>query len=339
MFLIYFHVDNAINSVTSQNNFHDIADWWDLRAKPEIKDFCIGYSIQRKQSRNQAKQFLLARLHQALKSRNWEEVARSREELNGILNMDARGFLVRSRFQQNAEDERSSVYHSARELKNNKQSVNALKINGVVEHNESIIEKEVIRYFNALFNGCHNSAMVDTGCSFVPKNEHLAEMLQYLTKMDPHDSQLMEGHITLDELEYVVSHCSANKSPGLDGLSYEFYQTAWPLIKETFVKVIQCQIDRVRLIESNKMGATRLCSKVDGVPTVEELRPITLLNCDYKIMSKVLVQRMKPVLPNVIKSGQLCTVGKKNILFGLNNIISSVFYSNKKNMGAKLRLL
>ena len=45
---------------------------------------------------------------------------------------------------------------------------------------------------------------------------------------------------------------------------------------------------------------------------------------------------MKPILPQVIKSGQLCTVGKKNILFGVNNVISSMLYANQKNVGACL---
>ena len=108
------------------------------------------------------------------------------------------------------------------------------------------------------------------------------------------------------------------------------------MINVTFVKVIQCQLARGRLVESDTEGATRLCSKVNGVPKVDELRPITLLNCDYKILSKLLVLRMKPILPKVIKSGQLCTVGRKNILFGVNNVISSILYSNQKHIGACL---
>ena len=70
--------------------------------------------------------------------------------------------------------------------------------------------------------------------------------------------------------------------------------------------------------------------KVVGAPKVDELRPITLLNCDYRILSKLLVRRLKPVLPCVIKSGQLCTVGKKNILFGVNNILSSLMLTNQR---------
>ena len=94
--------------------------------------------------------------------------------------------------------------------------------------------------------------------------------------------------------------------------------------------------DRKRIIESNKDGVTRLAPKVNGVPAVDELRPITLLNCDYKILSKWLVMRMKPVLPHVIKSGQLFTVGKKNILFGVSNILSSILDVKQRNSQACL---
>ena len=98
------------------------------------------------------------------------------------------------------------------------------------------------------------------------------------------------------------------QSPGLDGLSYELYQETFQIIKEDLLEVYLCQLRRRRIIESNREGVTRLGPKVDGVPAVDELRPITLLECDYKILSKWFVLRMKPVLPLVIKSGQICTV-------------------------------
>ena len=211
--------------LSSQDEFNDVADWWDLRAKPEIKKFCIEYSIHRKYTREQTKQFLLASLQHALVNRDWEEVARFREELKSMLHMDAMGFVVRSRFQQNAEEERASVYHAAKEMQNNKKSVSSLKINGSIETDENLIEENVIKYFNALFNGHHNTSLEDTKSPFEPENKYLSEMLQYLTKMESQDIQGMEKEVTLDELDYVVKHCSVNKSPGLDGLSCEFYQT------------------------------------------------------------------------------------------------------------------
>ena len=60
------------------------------------------------------------------------------------------------------------------------------------------------------------------------------------------------------------------KSPGLDGLTYEFYRSVWDIIGKSFVEVLQVQLERLNLIESDKMGATKLASKVDGVPGVDE---------------------------------------------------------------------
>ena len=75
---------------------------------------------------------------------------------------------------------------------------------------------------------------------------------------------------------------------------------------------------------------------MSGVPQIDELRPITLLNCDYKILTKLFVLRMIPILIFVIISGQLCTVGKKNILFGVNNVLSSISYAKQKKLGGCL---
>ena len=275
-----------------QTNFYDLADWWDNLAKIEIKEFCIGYSIQRKNSRDQRKQFLLSLLNQSMIRKDWPEIARLKEELDSMLKVDAMGFVIRSRFKQNVEEEKASIFHAAKELSNGKRAISRLLINGKTESDSNCINEEVIRYFHALFNGHHDCNLLDTGVPFVPDNNHLPEMLQYLSQMDQQSSDEMEAVVTLDELDVVIKKCANNKSPGLDGLPYEFYKSTWSLIKNTFLNVIKCQMERFRIVKSNTVGATRLCSKVNGVPTVEQLRPITLLNCDYKIMSKVLVLRM-----------------------------------------------
>ena len=141
--------------------------------------------------------------------------------------------------------------------------------------------------------------------------------------------------LTYEQVKFVVlKKCARNKSPGLDGLPYELYQATWDIIGLDFVQVLQCQLDRAKLVESNRHGATRLTSKVDGIPSIWELRPITLLNCDYKILSKCFVGVLNPVMGEIIVSGQLCSVEEKNILFGVSNILSSIDYVNAHNIPA-----
>ena len=155
-------------------------------------------------------------------------------------------------------------------------------------------------------------------------------------KLDDIQRDQLHADINMDELTDTIKGCESNKSPGLDGISYELYQHMWHIIGNDLLEVLNCQLKRNSLIDSNKLAATRLASKVDGIPAVDELRPITLLNCDYKILTKVFVGRMIIIMVFIIKSGQLCSVGKKNITFGVNNIISTILDVQRRNLAAAL---
>ena len=323
----------------SKSLYPDLAEWWDKLVKPKVKQFCIMFSRHIRSVRSDTTRFLLSYLKLVLAEKNWEEVSRVKGELHTIAFKNSMGLKIRSKCQQNSEEEKASIYHAAREARSNKNNITALKIEGSVVKDAVKIENTVTSFFHALFNGYHNSTLEDTGTSFQPDYSNLDKFLHNISALSEPESESLNSEINLEELDQVLKSCKNNKSPGLDGLTYEFYKKVWPLIKHDFVKILQCQLDRACMIESNKIGATRLAPKVSGVPQVDELRPITLLNTDYKLLSKLLVRRVKPVLPTVVRSSQLCTVSGKNILFGINNIISSIFHvKDKKKHGCILSL-
>ena len=316
--------------------YNDVADWWDLYVKPEIKEFCIGFSSYRKTKRSQTKQMLLSLLKLTMENSDWEEVIRIRDQLNYMLFEDLTGFKIRSKFQHGAEYEKSSLFHAAREQKNYKSVSSGLKIAGSVVTNKSDIEQEVLSFFHALLNGHHGTDLVDNGFPFVPDWTKIDDLLIGLGSISDTEGSQLVGNILKDEMDYVVKECASMKSPGLDGLTYEFYKTVWNVIGSKFVEILQVQLDRLKLVDSDTMGATRLIPKVEGVPKVDELRPITLLNTDYKLLTKWIVFRLKPFMGKIIKSSQLCNAGNKNILFGVQNVLSSIEYIKKKKIGAGL---
>ena len=65
------------------------------------------------------------------------------------------------------------------------------------------------------------------------------------------------------------------------------------------------------------------------MPRDDQLRPITLLCLDYKILSKIITNRLLGVMGEVVKSGQSCSVPNQNILFGGHNILSVIQYTEK----------
>ena len=257
-------------------------------------------------------------------------------EIKKLLWNESMGFVVRSRHKENLEAEKSSLFFMNRENKNFiKSSLNELKINNQVTSDKKTIEEAVLKYFGALFNGHHDRNGTDSGQPFQPDYSGLPDFLADLGCLGQESQERLTKELSYEEVKYIVlKECDHNKSPGLDGLPYEFYQITWDIIGRDFAEVLQVQLQRFNLIESDRHGATRLTSKVDGIPAVHELRPITLLNCDYKILSKAFVKRMCPIMPEVIRSGQLCSVKDKNILFGIANILSSIDYVNAHKVPA-----
>ena len=132
------------------------------------------------------------------------------------------GFVVRSRYKENIESEKASLFHLNKENKNfEKNSLESLKINGQVESDKSKIEAEVLKYFGALFNGHHDRNGDDTGLPFVPDFTDLPDFLADVGKLSQASQNNLVKSLTYEQVKFVIfKKCEKNKSPGLDGLPY-----------------------------------------------------------------------------------------------------------------------
>ena len=203
----------------------------------------------------------------------------------------------------------------------------------VVTEDPVRIDESLSSFFNVFLNGRIGKNMKDTGESFKPDFTHLDEFLENLSTLSPQGQATLDEDLTIDELEWIMKTCPYGKANGLDGLTYEFYRVAWPALGHSFHKVFQVQLDRCRLIESGKHGATRLITKIEAVPEARDLKPITLLQVDYRILSKCLASGLHSVIHEVVEPGQLAT-GNGNILTGVFKILSTIDFVNKFNSEA-----
>ena len=97
-----------------------------------------------------------------------------------------------------------------------------------------------------------------------------------------------EGKVTKEECYKVLKEMKFNKSPGNDGFTVEFYCTFWPLLGEVLVESLNESYKKRELSISQKQGVITLIEKEGKNPlNISNYRPITLLNVDYKILSKV----------------------------------------------------
>ena len=107
---------------------------------------------------------------------------------------------------------------------------------------------------------------------------------------------------------------SNNKSPRNYGLTKEFYEAFWGELKEPFVNSISWTKINKKLITLQRQAVVQLIEKKDKDKYfIKNWRPISLLNVDYKTVSKVFSARLKKVLPLLISSQQTAYIANRCI--------------------------
>ena len=83
------------------------------------------------------------------------------------------------------------------------------------------------------------------------------------------------------------------------------------------------------LCASQREALLRLIHKRDDKRLVKNWRPISLLNSDYKLASKIITERLKRVMPSIVHSDQTCTVAGRSIFSNLHLIRDTLDMINK----------
>ena len=166
------------------------------------------------------------------------------------------------------------------------------------------------------------------------------DFLTFLPRLPAAMAESLEAPITEEECFTALSRMKNNKSPGDDGLTKEFYVTVFSCISKQFVAVVNDIFRSESLSPSQKHGLiTLICKDSDHSDLLKNWRPISLLNVDYKIISKVLSARLGSVLSNIIHFDQTCSVPGRSILDNCHLIRNIVDYSSQKQINLALLTL
>ena len=121
------------------------------------------------------------------------------------------------------------------------------------------------------------------------------------SKVKQEDMNVCVGQLSVEECTEAIFKMKLNKSPGIDGLTVEFYKLFLESMKYVIVFILnKCHEDR-QLSFSQRTSVLTLLSKKDDPLKLDNYRPISLLNVDLKLFSYTLAQRLKKILPKFIK--------------------------------------
>lgn len=111
-------------------------------------------------------------------------------------------------------------------------------------------------------------------------------------------NQRLLSEFTMEEVSQALNQMAPNKASGPDGFSADFFQQNW--------ETVQLEVCNAALHFFNTgqldaaINTTNIALMIQNPVSVSDFRPISLCNVLYKMISKVLANRLKGMLPSII---------------------------------------
>ena len=103
-----------------------------------------------------------------------------------------------------------------------------------------------------------------------------------------------------EKIREAVWDCESSKTPGSDGYNMNFIKKCWNEIGTEFTAVVMSFFETAKLPEDSNVTWVALAPKFVGAREIKDLRPISMVGCVYKVISKVLVRRMRQVMTELV---------------------------------------
>ena len=277
--------------------------YWDM-IKMEVRGFCVQYSKRKNRKlRNREKELseqidaLMKVLATNRSKENITKLYNLRTEFNKIAEHRTNGAIIRSRIRWHEKGEKNTKYFlNLEKRQTSKTFISKLKSQDGHEITDS---NEILNCQKLFYKNLYTA---------VPRSD-LYDKLFFenptLPKLNDIELEALDRPITNQECFEILKLCAKDKCPGSDGFTVEFYLHFWPMLGEEMVQSFNHALTHGHLNITQRQGIIKVVPKKrKNKLYLENWRPISLLNIDYKILSKTIASRMSSVLPQLIHGDQ-----------------------------------
>ncbi|GKU90763.1 hypothetical protein SLEP1_g4714 [Rubroshorea leprosula] len=196
-------------------------------------------------------------------------------------------------------DANTAFYHKCFQNRKRRNEINSILVNGRRCEEVAVVKEEIAKHFQNLFTEEMWSR---------PKLENIS-----FEQISEAQNCFLTAPFTEEEIRAVVWDCDSSKAPGPDGLNFRFVKLFWGTIKKEIMEFIQEFHDTGRLVKGANESFVVLIPKVNDPEKIEEYRPISLIGVMYKILSKLLANRLRNVLDGVIGDTQMAFIAGRQL--------------------------
>ena len=247
----------------------------------------------RKQLESKGKQLSKVEINAAKGNLDYEVVKVLRANLNDLLNKESKMWQQRSRaLFLKCRDQNTSFFHSKASHRCRRNRISGLKNSTNLWCTENSEIKEIaFEYYCSLFT------------SSQPSDFPVIMKVVQSSVSEDMNTHLLRPFIK-EEVEAAIKEMKPITAPGPDSMPPLFYQSFWSLIGEDICAAVLDCLNNCKIPREINCTNITLIPKVKSPKLITEFRPISLCNVVYKIVAKVLANRLKAILPHVISENQ-----------------------------------
>jgi Reverse transcriptase (RNA-dependent DNA polymerase) len=225
-------------------------------------------------------------------------------------------------------DLNTSYFHKVATARKKRNLILSMEIEGQVTTSLSDIQKHIFHFYKSLFGSKGNK---------VAKLDNQFWKDKYL--LSDLDRQILSKPFTEEELKIAVFGSEAFGAPGQDGFSFLFYQHFFELVKPDLLVLLQKFYSNS--LEEARLNHAMVClvPKEQEAKIIQKYRPISLVDCCFKILSKVLTNRLAPFMHSLVDQSQSTFIKGRYIL---DNVLAAneIIHATKqaKHSGVVLKV-
>ena len=222
-------------------------------------------------------------------------------------------------------DRNTGFFHKMANSHRRRNAINKIKINGRWLTDDNAIQKGIVDEFKGHLSepGLWRPAFPSIS----------------LKELGTDDADSLEVRFSEEEVSTAIAGLNGEKAPGPDGFPIAFWSFSWEFVKDEVMEFFKEFYERKKFVKSLNATFLVLIPKKGNIEDVKDYRPISLLGSLYKILAKVLANRLRRVLVKVISPSQNAFVEGRQILDAAliaNEVVDSMLRRNDGGVVCKL---
>ena len=247
--------------------------------------------------------------------------------------LDEKGRHIADRMQSKwyQEGEKGTKYFlNLQRSKGKRTEMNKILIEGKHVTNSDEIDQHVSNFYKVLY---------EKGDSQIKNKKLVNDFLANMTKLSESERVNINRLLSLEELYSTLKTCK-DSSPGPDGIPYSIIKLTWKYFGPILINSWSYALSTGNLTHSHESSYLKLLPKEGKDPLlIKNWRPITLSNCDFKIITKTLATRLTEGLASSISPNQTAYIKGRQITDNLHILQYAIEKSTLLNKEALIASL